>query len=103
MEFSASALECCTGADAIVLATEWAEFRDLAPADLAAAARGRIFVDLRNLMDEAALVGAGFTVHGVGRRPRAPGAPRLTAANATPPASQEGPLRGALRASSARA
>jgi UDPglucose 6-dehydrogenase len=54
-------------ADALVLVTEWNEFRALAPATLARLMRGRIVVDLRNVFDQQALIGAGFAYHGIGR------------------------------------
>ena len=61
-----SALAAAEGADALVLVTEWKQFRDVAPAALAGAMRGRVVVDLRNLLDAASLRTAGFTVRGVG-------------------------------------
>jgi UDPglucose 6-dehydrogenase len=72
VDYCDSAAECCDGADCIVLATEWPEFRELDFATLAQAARGRVFIDLRNLIDVERLVAAGFTAHGIGRAPRAP-------------------------------
>ncbi len=55
------------GADALVLITEWNEFRALAPARLAEAMRGRVLVDLRNVYDPVAMREAGFDYHGIGR------------------------------------
>ena len=72
VEYCASAERCCAGADCIVLATEWPEFLTLDLKALAKAARGRVFVDLRNLFDVERLLAAGFTAHGIGRRARAP-------------------------------
>jgi UDPglucose 6-dehydrogenase len=43
--------DATAGADALVLITEWNEFRALSPVKLAAAMRGRIVVDLRNVYD----------------------------------------------------
>jgi UDPglucose 6-dehydrogenase len=56
-----------TGADALVLITEWNEFRALAPARLKELMRGRVVVDLRNVFDPAPLRAAGFTYMGIGR------------------------------------
>jgi len=70
--FCQSALSCCEGADCIVLATEWREFLSLDLDAVARMARGRIFIDLRNLLDADRLLAAGFTVHGIGRRSRGP-------------------------------
>jgi UDPglucose 6-dehydrogenase len=61
------AIDACAGADALVLITEWNEFRALAPERLRDAMRGRIMVDLRNVYDPVAMRAAGFAYHGVGR------------------------------------
>ncbi|HUA77549.1 MAG TPA: UDP-glucose/GDP-mannose dehydrogenase family protein [Acetobacteraceae bacterium] len=62
-----SALDAATGADAIVVVTEWNEFRALAPARLSAVMRGARIVDLRNVFDPAAMRAAGFSYLGLGR------------------------------------
>ena len=68
------------GADALVLATEWAEFRQYPPAAVAAALRDRLVLDGRNALDAAAWTEAGLQVLQVGR-------PRLgTRSSATVPA-----------------
>ncbi|MCB5944183.1 UDP-glucose/GDP-mannose dehydrogenase family protein [Acidocella sp. KAb 2-4] len=56
-----------TGADALVLVTEWNEFRALAPARLKELMRGDVVVDLRNAFDPQALRDAGFAYTGIGR------------------------------------
>ncbi len=65
---AASALEAVDGADAVVLVTEWPEFREL---DWAGEVKRRlkspIVVDGRNFLDREALVEAGYTYEGVGR------------------------------------
>ncbi len=61
------ALETADQADAVVLITEWNEFRALSPARLASAMRGRVVVDLRNVFDPAAMRQAGLDYHGIGR------------------------------------
>jgi UDPglucose 6-dehydrogenase len=65
--FCRNALDAAEGADALIVVTEWNEFRALAPERLAAAMRGRVLVDLRNVYDPAAMQGAGFAYHGIGR------------------------------------
>jgi UDPglucose 6-dehydrogenase len=65
--YCSDALDAAAGADALVLITEWNEFRALAPSRLAEAMRGRIIVDLRNVYDPVAMREAGFAYHGVGR------------------------------------
>jgi UDPglucose 6-dehydrogenase len=64
------ALEAATGADALVVITEWNEFRALSPDRLAAAMRGRVLVDLRNVYDPHAMEEGGFAYHGIGRSTR---------------------------------
>ncbi len=68
------AMDAAQGADALVLVTEWNEFRALSPERLAEAMRGRVVVDLRNVYEPEAMRAAGFAYHGIGRalpRPRA--------------------------------
>ncbi|MGI8779158.1 MAG: UDP binding domain-containing protein, partial [Solirubrobacteraceae bacterium] len=74
VEFAPSATEAVAGADAIVLVTEWPEFREL---DLAAAVRsmrGSLLVDGRNFIDPGAARAAGFVYEAIGR-PSPDGAP----------------------------
>ncbi|MGO1770313.1 MAG: UDP-glucose dehydrogenase family protein [Microbacterium sp.] len=60
--------EALAGAEAVVLVTEWREFRDLDPAEAARlVARPAVF-DGRNVLDSAAWRGAGWTYRGLGRR-----------------------------------
>jgi UDPglucose 6-dehydrogenase len=61
------AIDAATGADGVVVVTEWNEFRALAPARLRAVMRGRIVIDLRNIYDPAAMRQAGFAYHCMGR------------------------------------
>jgi UDPglucose 6-dehydrogenase len=65
------ALDAATGADALVLVTEWNEFRALSSAQLAGAMRGRIVIDLRNVYDPVAMRQGGFSYHAIGRPSRA--------------------------------
>ena len=67
VQYCRDALDAATGADALVLITEWNEFRALSPARLREAMRGRVLVDLRNVYDPAAMRQAGFEYHGIGR------------------------------------
>jgi UDPglucose 6-dehydrogenase len=61
------ALEAAAGADALVVVTEWNEFRALSPAKLAATMKGRAIIDLRNIFDPVAMREAGFSYRGIGR------------------------------------
>jgi UDPglucose 6-dehydrogenase len=67
VELAAKAGDVAIGAHALVLMTEWSEFAELDPADLASRMEYPILVDARNALDQAAFVAAGFTVAGVGR------------------------------------
>ncbi|WP_433029577.1 UDP-glucose dehydrogenase family protein [Actinomycetospora sp. CA-053990] len=55
-------------ADALVVLTEWPEFRTLAWSDLAQLVAQPVVVDTRNILDSDVLGRAGFTVHALGRR-----------------------------------
>ncbi len=65
--FCDSAESACTGADALVVVTEWLEFRSPDFAALAAQLRARILVDGRNLYDPRAVGAAGLHYEGIGR------------------------------------
>lgn len=64
---ASSAADACTGADAILVLTEWDEFRWMDLSDLARVMRRPIMVDARNAMDPALVRGAGFEYCGIGR------------------------------------
>ena len=55
------------GADALVIVTEWDEFRALDLDRIAAAMRGKMLVDLRNVYDRSEAEEAGLIYYGVGR------------------------------------
>jgi len=65
--YCADAYDAVAGADALVLVTEWNEFRALSPARLREAMRGRLVMDLRNVFDPAAFAAAGLDYRGIGR------------------------------------
>ncbi len=60
-------LVVCKGADVVVVLTEWDEFADIDPAEVATLMVGRGVVDARNLLDRDAWVGQGFDYVGIGR------------------------------------
>jgi UDPglucose 6-dehydrogenase len=64
---TADAYECARGADALVIVTEWNEFRGLNLARLKRLMRRPVLCDLRNIYDPAAVESAGLTHIGVGR------------------------------------
>lgn len=59
-------------ATVIALGTEWREFRDLDPADVATRTAARVVVDGRNVLDRDAWSAAGFRVVAIGRPDRDP-------------------------------
>jgi len=67
VEFGASAEEVAKDADALVIVTEWDEFRALDLDRIAASLRGKVLVDLRNVYDPAEAREAGLVYHGIGR------------------------------------
>jgi UDPglucose 6-dehydrogenase len=69
--FARTAYEAATGADVLVVITEWHEFRGLDPRRLKEAMRQPRIVDLRNIFDPDEMRGLGFAYEGIGRpRPR---------------------------------
>jgi len=67
VDMTATAMEAIDGADAVVLVTEWPEFRDINWVDAAAAMRGKTVIDGRNHLDPDAVRAAGLGYEGVGR------------------------------------
>ena len=62
-----SALDAATGADVLVVATEWPEFTEVDPVQIASTMRGDLVVDLRNLLDTEQIRAAGLRIRGVGK------------------------------------
>ena len=67
VEFAPDAHAAVRDADALVIVTEWDEFRALDLEELAAAMRGKILVDLRNVYDREEADRAGLQYLGIGR------------------------------------
>lgn len=65
--FCADPYEMVQGCDALILVTEWNEFRHLNMPRILKAMRGRVFVDARNVYDPAEMESFGFIYRGVGR------------------------------------
>jgi len=53
--------------DAVVLATEWKEYRELDPNTVSAVASNKLIIDGRNVLDVAKWQQAGFRVLALGR------------------------------------
>jgi UDPglucose 6-dehydrogenase len=67
LSYTTSGEEAVAGADAVLLLTEWREYRDLDPVHVGGLVRERKIVDARNALDPAAWRAAGWTYKGVGR------------------------------------
>jgi UDPglucose 6-dehydrogenase len=66
-EFASSALEGVTGAEALVIATEWNEFANIDLATLKEKMRTPIVFDGRNLLDPETMRQFGFDYYSIGR------------------------------------
>lgn len=55
------------GADALILVTEWPEFREVKWQDIAGTMKKAVIVDGRNYLAEQSLTGVGFRYRGIGR------------------------------------
>jgi len=67
LEYRGSATEALTGADLVLVLTEWTAFRELDPAEVASLVANPVVVDGRNCLDREAWTAAGFTYRGMGR------------------------------------
>ena len=67
IEYTRDAYGLAAGADALVVVTEWNEFRHLDMGRLKASMRRPVIVDGRNIYDPAVMRGLGFTYRGIGR------------------------------------
>lgn len=66
--YCSSVDEALADADAVVLLTEWNEYRGLDPRHIRSQLKGDVFVDLRNIYEPAVMRGHGFNYHCVGRQ-----------------------------------
>ncbi len=67
VEYLKDAYQVAAGADAIVLITEWNEFRQLDMARVKQLMRHPVVIDGRNIYDPIAMRNLGFTYRGIGR------------------------------------
>ncbi|AYY13441.1 UDP-glucose/GDP-mannose dehydrogenase family protein [Actinobacteria bacterium YIM 96077] len=67
LEYAPAAVDACRGADVVLHLTEWREFRELDPRELADVVAARNVVDGRNCLDAAGWRAAGWTYRGLGR------------------------------------
>ena len=67
VEAAADALAAAAGADALLVAAEWEEFRGVDLAEVRRVMRGGAVVDARNLLDRREVEACGLSYQGVGR------------------------------------
>jgi UDPglucose 6-dehydrogenase len=67
LKFANSAYEAATGADALLILTEWEEFANLDLQRLNQELKYPIVIDGRNLYDPEVMAANGFTYYSVGR------------------------------------
>ncbi|MDP3415293.1 UDP-glucose/GDP-mannose dehydrogenase family protein [Falsiroseomonas sp.] len=65
--YATGALDAAAGADALVVLTEWNEFRALSPHNLKKTMRGTVLEDLRNVYEPETMREAGFSYRSIGR------------------------------------
>ncbi len=65
---ASDALEAARGSDALVLVTEWPEYRAVTPTQLKSVMQGNLVLDGRNTLDGEAFKQIGFSYAGIGRR-----------------------------------
>ena len=59
--------DCIADADAVVLVTEWNEFRALTPERYIGLLRGNVMVDLRNIYCSEEMIKSGLNYYSIGR------------------------------------
>ena len=72
ISFSENQYECLEGADALVISTEWNEFRTPNFLKIVTAMKNKVIFDGRNLFESAAVRELGFHYESIGRAPAVP-------------------------------
>ena len=67
VSYAGDAFAAAAGSDAVVLLTEWKEFREIDLERLKAVMRGTLLLDTRNLLADGAAAAAGLDYRGLGR------------------------------------
>ncbi|MCA8898839.1 MAG: UDP-glucose/GDP-mannose dehydrogenase family protein [Hyphomonas sp.] len=67
IEFASNAYDAAAGADALVIVTEWDQFRALDLDRIKAALKGNVVVDLRNIYSPEDMAAKGFAYTSIGR------------------------------------
>jgi UDPglucose 6-dehydrogenase len=70
VEFCESSMDCLKGADALLIVTEWNEFRHPDFDRIKSLLKAPLIFDGRNLFAPAQMSALGFTYYGIGRNPR---------------------------------
>ena len=68
VRYATTPLEACQGADALLIATEWAGYKAADLKAVGGALKARVMFDGRNLFRPEAMAAAGWTYHSLGRR-----------------------------------
>ena len=72
VKFAANAYDAASGADALLILTEWDEFSTLDLPRISQLLKYPIVIDGRNLYDPEVMAAHGFTYYSVGRIPATP-------------------------------
>ena len=67
VKYEQSALACIADADAVVVITEWNEFRALSAEQFVDSMSGTTMIDLRNLYQPDKMLAAGISYFSIGR------------------------------------
>jgi len=68
LEYSPSPIECAKGTDAIVILTEWNEFRFLNLAEIKKVMKSPVLIDMRNIYEPSIVKQLGFKYAGIGKK-----------------------------------
>jgi len=66
LTYAPSAMDACAKANAVLVLTEWQEFRQMSPKDLAHQVRHKVIIDGRNCLDPEHWRANGWTYRGIG-------------------------------------
>jgi UDPglucose 6-dehydrogenase len=83
LDYCGDAYQALEGADALVLLTEWNEFRALDLARVRRLLRAPVVIDLRNIYQPDEMTAAGFVYHSIGRAAATPSAETSPSLRAT--------------------
>lgn len=67
LQYASDVRTACSGADVVMILTEWKQFVALKPEELAEPVRQRVIIDGRNCLDQQTWRSAGWTYRGIGK------------------------------------